>query len=395
MFNEPEGQPQELDQYPNSFVIPAYPCLKNEVLFLKSFWRAGMVETGTTTVTLNDDQGPEFVTRVKAIAKKVVTYNMPSLHGYIETEHGHFLFSVYETVKRSGKVTSRIRVDGITYPEGIQTIADVIESLNKDFRDSKYWIKIRECYWSQRREEVLDIRKGYPDHAFDGTRSDLYEGVDTDKLLKLFFNSNENVLLTLGEPGTGKTQLIKKTIHDLAYFRDKDLDVVYTKDVAALKSDIFWAEVHDEGADILILDDLDHELTPRTDKKSTDENVVSRLLSFSNGVFPIKTKILITSNVTEQKVDPALIRPGRCLDVLELRPMNKARAVGIWKSMELPEDVFNTVFEGLDTITQAHFMSEVSRVRSDMNRSYLTDPSISIRDRLVRDHGNVPMGFCK
>lgn len=221
-------------------------------------------------------------------------------------------------------------------------------------------------------------------HSFDKLFPEMYPKLDITDLMTQFSDSDESILILSGQPGTGKTCVAKMMMACHAVNKERDISVVYVKDSGILAKDNFWAQMSSTKPDLIILDDLDDELRPRSECKNL---IVSNMLSFSDGIFDIRTKIIITTNLTDNKIDKALVRPGRAFDALKLPVLERHEAEDIWtRKMELPTDLFSKVFGDLKSISQAAVMSEAQRAKRNKDSSYLKDPSISIR-KLVEEDG--------
>lgn len=226
-----------------------------------------------------------------------------------------------------------------------------------------------------------------------------YPGIDFDALVSAYANSTENIMILLGAPGTGKTCFVKMLASAMALHNKENIDAAYVKDNRILSDDRFWNNVV-EGNSLLIMDDFDNELLPRKlmNEKDVEEgkhynnNLMARLLSLSDGLFDSEVKIIITTNMHNSKVDPALVRPGRCFDVLRLPPLSRKEAESVWTNTlwpQLPPELkradpaeeFGRLFDvSSPVISQGLLVSRFQRYAAlSGSVSYLRDPSISVR----------------
>lgn len=247
--------------------------------------------------------------------------------------------------------------------------------------DGVYNIVFRHMYIN-RFDDLDDV--GYrftnqSEHLAD-LKSEMYPKVDVTKMMEMYTQSSESVLILTGEPGTGKTCFTKMLCKSMSEIQKSDLNIVYVKDPELLKRDTFWISLQRQDPDLLILDDLDDELKPRIEGKN---EIMNHMLSFSDGIFPKKTKIIITTNQPNSAIDTAIVRPGRCFDVLALPQLTPAEGVDIWvNTFGRTEESFVKTFGDLDggwKVSQAALVSESSRLEITERTSYLKDPSISIR----------------
>lgn len=249
-----------------------------------------------------------------------------------------------------------------------------------------YDIDIRHFYLDKTNSSSGEMKTA--DHHFN-TKSfeylipEMYPKIDVTEMMRQYSLSDESIIILSGLPGTGKTCIAKMMMAAHSLTQKDDVDVVYVKDSELLKMDMFWATMSHLKPDLMILDDLDAELLPRTTENPNP--IVSNMLSYSDGIFDIGTKILITTNLTNSLIDKALVRPGRSFDTLCLPQLERKEAQHIWvNKFEEPLEEFESRFAGLNTISQAALMSEHQRLLKSSAPSYLLDPSISIR-KLVEE----------
>lgn len=133
-----------------------------------------------------------------------------------------------------------------------------------------------------------------------------------------FMESSASILLLVGPPGSGKTTLIRGL---LAHCQSS---AMVTYDASILSKDFIFANFIESSTNIMILEDADNFLASRKE----GNELMHRFLNVGDGLVTTKGKKLIFStnlpNVDE--VDPALIRPGRCFDILKFDNMTREQA---------------------------------------------------------------------
>ena len=137
-----------------------------------------------------------------------------------------------------------------------------------------------------------------------------------------FMAAKENVLVLYGPPGTGKSTFLRSLIvtgNHRAYLA-YDSEVVKSPHLIS-------AFYKNSKANILALEDVDVYMANRTQGNTA----MSAYLNATEGVVPrYDKKIIFSTNLASiDKIDPALLRRGRCFDVIkfELLSVPEARAV--------------------------------------------------------------------
>lgn len=172
-----------------------------------------------------------------------------------------------------------------------------------------------------------------------------YPWLDTpvSSYIQDYLQSEACVLILIGPPGTGKTTFIKNIIHQ----SEGNARVAYNSEV--LDSDQFFAEWIEGNENILVLEDADTFLASRSDGNS----MMHRFLNVSDGLISTAgKKIIFSTNLPSLKdVDSALMRPGRCYDVLQFRALSSKEAdlvlneSGVERREELESDKQYTLAE--------------------------------------------------
>ena len=258
-------------------------------------------------------------------------------------------------------------------------ISDYIETLSAE--TEAFYFTINSYFYDAKNDDILYNSIHLNKEKFNDIIEGLHQKIDIDKLICAYQKSVENILILFGEPGTGKTTIIRQFIMQFAKASNFNPKIYYTKDSEVLKKDLFWNMMLSDEPDLLILDDLDDELQPR--KAGNDNAIVNKLLSVSDGIFKINTKIIITTNKGHQNIDSAIIRPGRCFDILNIPVLSNDEARHVWIEIlgNTVED-FDRIFHDT-SVKQSFLMSEHYKIKKHAS-DYLKDNSISVRDQYVK-----------
>jgi len=143
-------------------------------------------------------------------------------------------------------------------------------------------------------------------------------GESLDSYYTRYLESSANILLLIGPPGTGKTTFIRGLL------ANTNSSAIVTYDAVLLEKDGFFARFIEDNANVMVLEDSDAFLKSRSDGNT----MMHRFLNVGDGLVTTKGKKMIfsTNLPSIRDIDAALIRPGRCFDVLEFKPLSLAHA---------------------------------------------------------------------
>jgi len=129
-----------------------------------------------------------------------------------------------------------------------------------------------------------------------------------------YMESSANILLLIGPPGTGKTTFIRGLL------AHTNSSAIVSYDAAILDKDGFFARFIEGDESIMVLEDSDAFLKPRSDGNT----MMHRFLNVGDGLVTTKGKKMIfsTNLPSIRDIDSALTRPGRCFDIVEFKPLS-------------------------------------------------------------------------
>jgi hypothetical protein len=133
-----------------------------------------------------------------------------------------------------------------------------------------------------------------------------------------YMASSANILLLIGPPGTGKTTFIRGLL------AHRNCSAIVTYDAGILEKDGFFARFIEDDAEVMVLEDSDAFLKSRSDGNT----MMHRFLNVGDGLVTTKGKKMIfsTNLPSIRDIDSALVRPGRCFDILTFNTLSQVDA---------------------------------------------------------------------
>lgn len=173
----------------------------------------------------------------------------------------------------------------------------------------------------------IDIQRKY--NVYDEMYPWIKEGVDN--YFKRYLNSDSNILIMIGDPGSGKTSLIRELLVK------NNLNAMITYEEELMNHDRIYMDLMTGDEDVLIMEDADLLLLSR---EMSGNKLMSKLLNISDGLLKNRRKIIFTANMSASNLnqaDSALLRPGRCFDVMNFRKYTPEEARKICDVMGIAE----------------------------------------------------------
>ena len=228
-----------------------------------------------------------------------------------------FAWGIAEITESRGKLS--VEVNG--EPSEVFKFVKLLDATFKRAENLIEWV------YSQRGDSIsvpLNYRPALKG-AYPWLPKDIHAYIDD------YMNSDASVLILLGPPGTGKTTFIKNLIHR------STADAKVTYDEKVMSDDSLFANFIEGNEKFLIMEDADAFLKAREDGNT----MMHRFLNVSDGLISAKDKKLVfsTNLPSVRDIDSALMRPGRCFDVIEFRALTRdeAKVVAGEVGIELPD----------------------------------------------------------
>jgi hypothetical protein len=159
-----------------------------------------------------------------------------------------------------------------------------------------------------------------------------------------FMDSSASILLLIGPPGTGKTTFIRGLLHHASK------NAIVTYDEKILDRDYVFARFIEDDVGIMVIEDADNFLKPRADGNT----MMHRFLNVGDGLISMRGKKMIfsTNLPSIRDIDSALVRPGRCFDVVSFDNYTLEQAQKLAKKIDVQ-------FEEKNEKTDKYSLAEV------------------------------------
>jgi hypothetical protein len=155
------------------------------------------------------------------------------------------------------------------------------------------------------------------------------KGESLESYYDRYMESSANILLLIGPPGTGKTTFIRGLL------AHTNSSAIVSYDSGILDKDGFFARFIEGDDNIMVLEDSDAFLKSRSDGNT----MMHRFLNVGDGLVTTKGKKMIfsTNLPSIRDIDSALVRPGRCFDIVTFAELNHDEANALSKRLGVGE----------------------------------------------------------
>lgn len=158
-------------------------------------------------------------------------------------------------------------------------------------------------------------------------------GISLDEYYQKFMDSKEPILVMYGPKGTGKTSFLRSLIAHGNYHAY----LAYNQQVVE-SPELLRRFYKSAKARILGYEDIDKQMSKREDGNP----LMASLLNAADGVIQHvgKKLVFVTNLPSTDRIDEALMRQGRCFDIMEFKLLSPEEVVAVRKDMNLPPKDF-------------------------------------------------------
>lgn len=166
----------------------------------------------------------------------------------------------------------------------------------------------------------LDIPEVVENEYYPFLKDSIHEPTGVEDYYDQYINSSSSILLLMGPAGVGKTSFVRNMI------KLREMHPAISYDPKIMLSENFLVEfITNNDHDLLVIEDADVLLSSREFEGNAEMN---KFLNIGDGLikFPRKKIIFTTNILSTSKIDEALIRPGRCFDIVHFRALTFSEA---------------------------------------------------------------------
>lgn len=141
-------------------------------------------------------------------------------------------------------------------------------------------------------------------------------------------NETSGLWMIYGPPGTGKTSLLRTLIQDV----NDDCLFIPPQMLGALAGPDLTVYFLENPNQVIIIEDAEEIVSNRTSERNS---IVSVLLNLADGLLgdALKVKIICTMNMMPEKIDPAILRPGRLKMALSVDKLSAEKSDSLLLSL--------------------------------------------------------------
>jgi len=186
------------------------------------------------------------------------------------------------------------------------------------------------------RPDVRYDRIGGLDEAIDRIRDVIVLPFKETELFERVELEAPKGILLYGPPGCGKTMLAKAvaTENEMAFFNVSIADILskWVGEIERLVKELF-RQAKEHTPAIIFFDEIEALFTTRglLDTSGVHKNIISQILAEMDGIVALKNVFVFGATNRPDLLDPALLRPGRFDEIIEISRPNRRGGANIVK----------------------------------------------------------------
>jgi hypothetical protein len=185
-------------------------------------------------------------------------------------------------------------------------------------------------------KEIPLINSKRQEFSYDHYNED-FKDISETVLTSLQSDNDSGLYLFHGDPGTGKTTMLKYLLHTIS---KKKLIYLPPDLIEHLSAPNFVTFLMSQATNsILLIEDAENVLRHR---ESGGNQAVSNILNISDGILGdvLKLQFVCTFNSKLEEIDQALLRPGRLVASYRFEKLTKDRAIFLMEKIHGPDVKF-------------------------------------------------------
>ena len=174
-----------------------------------------------------------------------------------------------------------------------------------------------------------------------------------DEINELINSDSKELILLHGEPGTGKTSIIKKLIND-----NPQIEFVYFDFnlLASISDSKVFDFLSEHKSQVFVIEDCEKLFTER----NSGNIFLNTMLNLTDGIIgeSFKIKFICTFNCNKNKIDNAVLRKGRLSLIYEFKKLTLEKTRMHKPNASIPmtiADIYNENDNGHNNITRVGF----------------------------------------
>lgn len=173
------------------------------------------------------------------------------------------------------------------------------------------------------------------------------------------FSSKEpfgRLVIIHGQPGTGKTRMLKSFINEIKYEKNKFIffqpELLSRYNISSITK-LLMSAVEDSNAITIFIEDADDVLVSR---QSDNMTAISTLLNFADGFIGslLNLRIIATTNASNNKIDKAIKRAGRLCKMIDISSLTPEHANKVFERISKKPGSFTKEMILADIYAEAH-----------------------------------------